>query len=97
MRMSPSATAFRINRLTFTRLADVVDDVVRSGRVAADSARHMIQIERVADLPRDHMIGARRVAAHSDGPHKKAAAVVERETAAEYVDASDFLPLEWVR
>src|SRR5258707_587715 len=94
--MSPSVPAFRIDGLALTGLADVVHDVVRPGRVATHTRWHMIQIECVADLPANHVIRARRVAAHADRASQKAGAVIEREPAAEYVDASNLLPHERV-
>jgi hypothetical protein len=45
---------------------DVIDDVVRATRVAADAGRNMIEVERVPRAPGDIVVGARAVATDTD-------------------------------
>ena len=70
-------------------LRDVEDDVVRTGSVARDTVRNEIEHEVVAQFPGDHVIAAGRVATDADAPDAVALLIVEGQTAAEDVDASD--------
>jgi catechol 2,3-dioxygenase-like lactoylglutathione lyase family enzyme len=54
-------------------------------------ARHEIQVQRVPSTPGDVVIGARRVAAHANSPDEHVRRVVQRQAAAEDVDAADLL------
>src|ERR1700733_683843 len=56
---------------------DVVDDVVRTFRVAADAPGHIVEREIVARPPGDVVIGARGVAAHANAADERSAGVVE--------------------
>jgi len=82
VRVSPTAGGSkRVGR-------DVVHDVVGAQRVAADAAGHVVEMEVVTSSPRDIVVGARRVARHSNGAKEQAVAVVQRETTAEHVHTS---------
>src|SRR4026209_475381 len=68
---------------------DVIDDVVRTVAISADTARNMVEIKIVSGAPGDVVIGARGVAAHANGAHERAAGGVQREPAAEHVHTTD--------
>src|SRR5690349_20322877 len=67
---------------------DVVDDrVIMVGR---DTARHFVELERLAHAPGDVVIGAGRIAAGAEAADH-VLAVIERETAAEHDHAAEML------
>src|SRR5215510_11361419 len=65
----------------------VVNDVVLPG--AGGTRGNIVEIQRVPDLPRDDVIGARRVATHADSTDDLPRRRVERESATEHVHAAD--------
>ena len=79
---------------------DIEDDVVRVSRVAGEERRgtwngqsspsgsHAIQMEKVADAPRDIVIGARRITADSNSTDKVRSCANCRRTSEERVQAA---------
>src|SRR5262245_21988749 len=72
---------------------DVEHDGVRTRRISRDSAHsgEVVEIEVVAHAPADAMVRAGSVAAHADRADHSPVRVVERETAAKHVHATDLL------
>jgi len=68
----------------------VVDHIV--GVSSSHSSRHVIEVQRVARLPGDDMVGTRCVAADAQSSHQDSSFVVECEPTAENVDAADLAP-----
>src|SRR5690606_29968644 len=64
-------------------------DIVIAGR--ADAGRYEVELERVAELPGDDVVGAGGVPAHADGADQRAVLVIQAQPAAENVHAADRL------
>lgn len=73
---------------------DVINDIVRPQRVAANAAhaQQMIQGKDVPYAPADHMIRARGITAHSDAADQLFAESVKCKSATEHVDAPILFP-----
>ena len=73
---------------------DVIDDVVRTRRIARNSAhsRQMVQLQVVSDPPRNVMVSAGRISAHPNGPYKFLAGPIKSQPTAEDIDAPDLVP-----
>src|SRR6185369_2315161 len=86
IRMSPTTWTFRMAAGVDD---DVVDNVVIAGRT--DPGRYIVQVQRVANLPGDDVIGAGSVTADADGAEQRAVGVVKRQPATKDIHAADFL------
>ena len=87
---------------------DVKDDVVGVSRVADEersrtrngrsrtSLCHAIQVEIVADAPRDVVIGARRIPADAKPTHNLRSHVIESKAATEHIRPANLLAHQWV-
>src|SRR5437870_11614170 len=70
---------------------DVVDDVVVLAAVRY-AGRHVVELEIVAHLPGDVVVGAGSVATHAEAADEGPFGVVQRQAAAEHVGSADPLP-----
>src|SRR5262249_20079621 len=70
-------------------LDNIKDDVVRSLRVSthARNTSQLIEAERIADFPRDHMVSTRCVAAHPKPAHSDAIPI-DGEPTPEHIHAA---------
>lgn len=68
-------------------IADAVVDDVVTGRFGQYAGRHVVQLQRVPDLPGDDVVGARGVATDADAADEVRVGV-EREPATEHVHAA---------
>src|SRR5262249_39384356 len=70
-------------------LGDIKDNVVRSLRISihARNTSQLIEVERIADFPRDHMVGTRCVAAHPKPAHSDAIPI-DGEPTSDHIDAA---------
>ena len=94
-RMTESAEAFTRPAVRIRR--DVENDVVGVGRIGnpTDPSK-VIELQEVAQAPRDVVIRAGRVAAESDASEQTLTFAVKSEAAAEDVYAADFLAHQWI-
>ena len=86
-RVGKRARATRLVRIWLNVKNDVVR--VRGTRHSGDRSE-LVEPQRVARSPSNHVIGAGRVAAYSHAADSDAT-FIEREAAAEYIDAADAL------
>src|SRR2546430_13129988 len=69
---------------------DVVDDVVVLAAVR-HTGRHVVELEIVAHLPGDVVVGAGSVATHAETADQRPVVIVQRYTTAEHVGPADAL------
>ena len=84
--VSPTTRAFRMAGGIDD---DVVNDVVITGR--ADPGGHVVEIQRMANLPGDNVVGGGSVAADPDRSEQRAVRGIKREAATEDVHATALL------
>jgi hypothetical protein len=87
-RVGKRARAARSVRICRNVKNDIVR-VPRSARHSADPRSELVEPQRVARSPSDHVIGAGRVAADPEAAHSLAPLCIERKAAAEDIDAAD--------
>jgi hypothetical protein len=70
---------------------DIKPDIVGTRSVTADASNsgQVVQLKILTHAPRDEMIGARGIATQSDSSEDLFSRPIERQTAAEYVDAAN--------
>src|SRR5688572_11213425 len=91
------APAARTRTLLLSGLRrDVVNDGVRTCRIAAHSTRNKIEAKVGAGPPADVVIGARGITAYTESAHDFPARVVQREAAAKDIDAADLSATHWI-
>ena len=73
-------------------VSEVEDDAVRPRRVTTYTPRDVIQAKIISGPPGDVVVGTRAVTADAYGSHERTVAVVQRQSAAEDIDAANFLP-----
>src|SRR5258708_19588100 len=82
------AEAAGADRMAVGVLRDVVNDVVIVR--GTDPGRNVVEVERVPDFPGDNVVGAGGVAAHTEGAHDFALAVVQSQPAPQHLPPPDF-------
>src|SRR6266480_4879926 len=70
---------------------DVVDDVVVLAAVRY-AGRHVIELDIVAHLPGDVVVGAGSVATHAEAADERPVVIIQRHATAEHVGPADPLP-----
>src|SRR5258706_4179485 len=73
------------------RHESLIVDVVTSPCDSADATGDKIEIQDMPGAPRDVMVRARSIAAHTDSADQHVRAVVEGQAAAENIHAADLL------
>src|SRR3954454_10128773 len=83
--MSPTAGAVWV---PVSIVGDVVNDIVIvTDRV--DSGRHIVQVQRMADLPCHNMVRAGGVPTHTKPTDKLSILIIESQAASENVDSAN--------
>src|SRR5439155_13673081 len=86
----PVGIALRMSK----SIGGIVNHVVIVSRTNA--TRHIVEVQFVPQFPGDNVVGATCVTTYAESSDQLALCIVQRQSTAKYIDATDLLTNQWV-